>query len=188
MRLPDSETSSSPCNQSESRAPFSGRCTSHNIAARFLLPLTPKCCSFKQTKQNTLKRLLNESHTWLEEMSKRRTWELQEEFDRDEKMRLEESQQQRNDLEARHAAETQELKDQIYGLMHKTTKYSKVAACADPKPEFAETALLLVEKLPLGPRLTARYRPTCRRCWRCMRSSSPCRPRSGTTKPQNIKS
>lgn len=143
MRLPDSETSSSPCNQSESRAPFSGRCTSHNIAARFLLPLTPKCCSFKQTKQNTLKRLLNESHTWLEEMSKRRTWELQEEFDRDEKMRLEESQQQRNDLEARHAAETQELKDQIYGLMHKTTKYSKAAACADPKPEFAETALLL---------------------------------------------
>ena len=72
---------------------------------------------------------MNESHAWLEEMSKRRTWELQEEFDRDEKMRNEDASEQRADLEERHAQESQELKDQIYGLMHKTTKYSKV--CGD---------------------------------------------------------
>lgn len=97
----------------------------YDEAARLRDELLTMQSDFKQTKQNTLKRLLNESHRWLEEMSKRRKWELQEEFDRDEKMREEDAEKQRAELVERHRLEEQELKDQIYGLMHKSTKYSK---------------------------------------------------------------
>merc|ERR1711988_1727797 len=59
----------------------------YDEAARLRDELLTMQSDFKQTKQNTLKRLLNESHKWLEEMAKRRKWELHEEFDRDDKMR-----------------------------------------------------------------------------------------------------
>merc|ERR1711988_293997 len=97
----------------------------YDEAARLRDELLPMQSDFKQTKQNTLKRLLNESHQWLDEMSKRRRWELQEEFERDEKMRSEDAQKQRDELGDRHRREEQELKDQIYGLMHKSMKFSK---------------------------------------------------------------
>lgn len=97
----------------------------YDEAARLRDELLTMQSDFKQTKQNTLKRLLSESHIWLEEMSKRRKWELEEEFERDERMRKEDADQQLQELDSRHAAEEQELKDQIYGLMHKSTKYSK---------------------------------------------------------------
>lgn len=97
----------------------------YDEAARLRDELLTMQSDFKQTKQNTLKRLLNESHQWLEDLSKNRTWELKEEFERDEKARAEDAQKQRDELEDRHRSEEQELKDQIYGLMHKTTKYSK---------------------------------------------------------------
>merc|ERR1711939_726010 len=82
---------------------------------------------FKQTKQNTLKRLLQESRVWLEETCQRRRWELSEEFERDEKMRKEDTDQQAAELEERQRQEEQELKDRIYGLMHKSMKYSNTA-------------------------------------------------------------
>merc|ERR1711939_1164135 len=62
---------------------------------------------FKQTKQNTLKRLLQESRVWLEETCQRRRWELSEEFERDEKMRKEDTDQQAAELEERQRQEEQ---------------------------------------------------------------------------------
>ena len=40
-------------------------------------------------------------------MSKRRKWELEEEFERDERMRKEDADQQLQELDSRHAAEEQ---------------------------------------------------------------------------------
>ena len=57
--------------------------------------------------------------------AKCRTWELQEEFDRDDRIRTEEGERQRRELHGRHTLEESELKKQIVGLMAKTTKYSK---------------------------------------------------------------
>jgi len=97
----------------------------YDEAARLRDELLTLQADFKQTKQNTLKRLLQESRVWLEETCQRRRWELSEEFERDEKMRKEDTDQQAAELEERQRQEEQELKDQIYGLMHKSMKYSK---------------------------------------------------------------
>merc|ERR1711988_1854504 len=97
----------------------------YDEAARLRDELLTLQSDFKTTKQNTLKRLLEESRQWLDDTSRRRKWELQEEFERVERMRKEDSDVQLEELRQRHAAEEQELKDQIFGLMHKSTKYSK---------------------------------------------------------------
>jgi len=80
---------------------------------------------FKQTKQNTLKRLLRESRDWLNHESEAQKQALQEDFERHERERAAEFAKQRAELKQRHDAEEQELKDQIYGLMTKSMKYSK---------------------------------------------------------------
>jgi len=97
----------------------------YDEAARLRDELQTLQADFKTTKQNTLKRLLQESRQWLEETARRRKWELEEEFERDEKLRNEDASKQREDVHERHRQEEQELKDQIFGLMHKSTKYSK---------------------------------------------------------------
>jgi len=80
---------------------------------------------FKTTKQNTLKRLLKESREWLHHESEAQKQALTEEFELHRVERGREFAKQKADLKERQDSEENELKEQIFGLMHTKMKFSK---------------------------------------------------------------
>jgi len=80
---------------------------------------------FKTTKVNTLKRLLKESREWLHNESEAQKQALTEEFELHRMERDREFTQQKAELAMRHESEQNELKEQIFGLMHTKMKFSK---------------------------------------------------------------
>lgn len=97
----------------------------YDAAAELSESLSGLKADFKATKQNTLKRLLKESREWLHNESEAQKQALEEEFERHSRERAAEFSKQRAELKGRHAAEEKELKDQIFGLMTKSMKFSK---------------------------------------------------------------
>jgi len=97
----------------------------YDSAAELSEELNRLKADFKQTKQNTLKRLLKESREWLDHESEAQKQALQEDFERHQRERAAEFSKQRAELKHRHDSEEQELKDQIFGLMTKSMKFSK---------------------------------------------------------------
>jgi len=80
---------------------------------------------FKTTKQNTLKRLLKESREWLHHESEAQKQALTEEFELHRMERGREFANQKAELKERQDSEENELKEQIFGLMHTKMKFSK---------------------------------------------------------------